>query len=88
MTTSKGTEEAEPRTLADAQHAAANSRPQQKAPLTEWLAHHQRCAAWFAEVAEIDRGHHHEALALAERERQLIYEIKAKLASQDKEVTG
>ncbi len=83
MTTPKEAEPAEPRTLADAQHAAASNRPQQKAPLTEWLSYHQRCAAWYAEVAEIDRGHHHEALAMAERERQLTNEIMAKIASQE-----
>jgi hypothetical protein len=47
----------------------AGIRPSQKAPLEEWLAYYQRSAAVYAEVAEIDRGHHHEALFMAERER-------------------
>jgi hypothetical protein len=65
--------------LADAHHAVARLRPRQTAPLTEWLAYHQRAAAWYAEIAEIDRGHHHEALFMAERERQLAKEIKTKI---------
>jgi hypothetical protein len=72
----------EPRTLAEVHHAVDSTRPRQKAPLTVWLAYHQRCAAWYAEVAEIDRGHHHEALAMADQERQRITEIKAEMSSQ------
>jgi hypothetical protein len=71
-----------PQTLAEAQHVVASCRPRQAAPLAEWLAYHQRCAAWYAEIAEIDRGHHHEALAMAERERQLAKEIKTQIHAQ------
>lgn len=71
-----------PHTLADAQHAVASYRPQQGAPLAEWLAYHQRCAAWYAEVAEIDRRHHHEALAMAEQHRQLAQQIKTQIPVQ------
>ena len=71
-----------PQTLADAQHVVASSRPRQKAPLSEWLAHHQRAAAWYAEVADIDRGHHHEALAMAEEQRQFVMKIKAQIRVQ------
>jgi hypothetical protein len=70
-----------PRTLAEAHEAVARIRPRQKAPLTDWLAFHQRSAAVYAEVAEIDRGHHHEALCMAERERQRVTEIKTEMAS-------
>ncbi|MGH3512642.1 MAG: AMED_5909 family protein [Pseudonocardiaceae bacterium] len=69
-----------PRTLAEAQEAVAAIRPARTAPLSEWLAFHQRSAAVYAEVAEIDRGHHHEALFMAERERQLAKEIKTEMA--------
>src|SRR6476469_7579056 len=72
----------EPRTLADAHHTLARFRPSQKAPLTEWWAYHQRSAALYAEIAEIDRGHHHEALFMAERERQLMKEIKVQISAQ------
>jgi hypothetical protein len=33
-------------------------------------AYHLRSAAVYARVAEIDRGHHHEAIYWANRERQ------------------
>jgi hypothetical protein len=83
MTTPEGvSKHAEPRTLAEAHHAVASIRPPQKAPLGEWLAYHQQSAALYAEVAEIDRGHHHEALAMAERERQSAEQIKARISSQ------
>jgi hypothetical protein len=71
-----------PRTLADAHHAVASNRPRQTAPLPEWLAYHQRAAAYYAEVAEIDRGHHHEALAMAEEQRQFVVKIKAQIPLQ------
>jgi hypothetical protein len=71
-----------PRTLAEAHELLAGVRPRQKAPLAEWLAYYQRSVAVYAEVAEIDRGHHHEALFMAERERQLLKEIKARISSQ------
>lgn len=71
----------EPRTLADAHHTVAQARPTQQAPLMEWLAYHQRSAALYAEVAEVDRGHHHEALFMAEQERQRIKNIQAKIAA-------
>lgn len=70
----------EPRTLAEAHHAVASIRPPQNAPLMEWLAYHQRSAAVYAEIAEIDRGHHHEALFMAERARQSAKEIKAQIS--------
>jgi hypothetical protein len=45
------------------------------------LAYHQQSAAVYAEVAEIDRGHHHEALFMAERARQSAKETKALISS-------
>jgi hypothetical protein len=75
----KTTEPATPWTLAEAHEAVAASRPLQTAPLSEWLAYYQRSGAMYAEVAEIDRGHHHEALAIAEREHQLAKQIKSRL---------
>ncbi|MGH3529694.1 MAG: AMED_5909 family protein [Pseudonocardiaceae bacterium] len=70
-----------PRTLQEAYEAVARIRPRQRAPLTEWLAFHQRSAALYAEVAEIDRGHHHEALFMAEREHLRAKEIKVEMSS-------
>ena len=82
-TAEEASELVEPCTLADAHHAVARIRPRQKAPLMEWLAYHQRSAAWYAEVAEIDRAHHHEALFMAEQQRQQGKEIKAQIPLQE-----
>jgi hypothetical protein len=50
-------------------------RPRQQSPLGDWLAYYQRSAEWYAEIAEIDRGHHHEALYMAEQERERVKDI-------------
>ena len=71
-----------PRILAEAHHVVASSRPFHKAPLAEWLAYHQQSAAIYAEVAEIDRGHHHEALFMAEQQRQRVKDIKVQISSE------
>lgn len=79
MTMDKTTGPAMPQTLADAHEAVAAIRPPQEAPLTDWLTYHQQSAAVYAEVAEIDRGHHHEALFMVEQERQFVKEIKVRI---------
>ncbi|MGH3610598.1 MAG: AMED_5909 family protein, partial [Pseudonocardiaceae bacterium] len=58
MTMDETTKPVLPQTLAEAHEAVAAIRPFRSAPLTEWLAYHQQAAALYAEVAEIDRGHH------------------------------
>jgi hypothetical protein len=57
-----------PRTLMEMHDALVSIRPGQDAPLAQWQAYYHRSAALYAEIAEIDRGHHHEALYWAERE--------------------
>jgi len=81
MNEKKFIEPDQPRTLAEAQEVLGRVRPTQQAPLTEWLAFHQRATAVYAEVAEIDRGHHHEALFMADQERQRTTEIKAQISA-------
>lgn len=71
-----------PRTLADAHIALAMIRPKSTASLEDWLAYYQRSAALYADIAEIDRGHHHEALYWAEHERERANEIKAQISTQ------
>lgn len=66
-----------PRSLAEAPLALARIRPRLAAPREEWLAFYQRSAAWYAEIAETDRGHHHVALFLAGEERKHAMEIEA-----------
>lgn len=82
MNEKKPTEPSLPRTLAEAHEVLAGIRPSRKAPPSDWLTYYQRSSACYAEVAEIDRGHHHEALFMAERERQLAKEIKDRIALQ------
>jgi hypothetical protein len=82
MTRDKTTPPAMPHTLAEAYEAVDAIRPAQTASLSERLAYHQQSAAVYAEVAEIDRGHHHEALFMAEQERQHAKEIKTEISCQ------
>jgi hypothetical protein len=79
MTGDEATDPDSPRTLVDAQVALALIRPRRQAPLGEWLVYYQRSAAWYAEIAEVDRGHHHEALYMAEQEREHAKEIAAQI---------
>lgn len=67
------------RTLAQANELLGGQRPRQNAPLTEWLAFYRYSASVYAEVAEIDRGHHHEALYWAGRERARAGEIVSEI---------
>jgi hypothetical protein len=59
-----------PRTLMQAHHLLSRARPARTAPPKDWLAYYQHSAAVYAEVAETDRGHHHEALYWSARERR------------------
>jgi hypothetical protein len=79
MTGDEATDPDSPRTLVDAQVALALIRPRRQAPLGEWLAYYQRSAAWYAEIAEVDRGHHHEALYMVEQKREQAREIAAQI---------
>jgi hypothetical protein len=76
------TEPIPPQTLVEAHAALARIRPRLDSPLQEWLSYHQRSAVLYAEIAEIDRGHHHEALFMAEQEHQRMKEIKAQISMQ------
>ncbi|MFY9809397.1 MAG: AMED_5909 family protein [Pseudonocardiaceae bacterium] len=82
MTGDEATDPKPPRTLVDAQVALALIRPRRQAPLAEWLAYYQRSASWYAEIAEIDRGHHHEALYMAEQEGEHAKEIAAQIQAE------
>ena len=79
MTRDKTTEPVTPQTLAEAPWALARIQPRPQAPLGEWLAYYQRSATWYADIAEIDRGHHHEALYMAEQGRKRAKEIAAQI---------
>jgi hypothetical protein len=72
-----------PQTLVEAHEALTRIRPDRQAPLAEWLAYYQRSAALYAEVAEIDRGHHHESLYWADHQRERAKEIKTRINTSD-----
>jgi hypothetical protein len=79
MAAEKTRKPAEPRTLMEAHDALVKIRPKSAAPLEQWRAYYEQSAALYAEIAEIDRGHHHEALYWADKERRSAEEIAAKI---------
>ncbi|MCA1694409.1 MAG: hypothetical protein LC749_06620 [Actinobacteria bacterium] len=79
MTGDKTEQSGPPRTLMQAHDALVQIRPKRDAPQAAWLAYYQRSAALYTELAEIDRGHHHECLYWAEREQEKAKEIAAQI---------
>jgi hypothetical protein len=63
------------RTLWAAHDVLSQLRPKRDAQPRVWLEYYRRSAAVYAEVAEVDRGHHHEALYWAAREREKADEL-------------
>ncbi|MGH3965294.1 MAG: AMED_5909 family protein [Pseudonocardiaceae bacterium] len=82
MIADKGVKPGPPRTLMQAHEELVRIRPGRDASLAAWLAYYQRSAALYAELAEIDRGHHHECLYWAERERESGEEIAARIRTE------
>jgi hypothetical protein len=70
---------AEARTLQGAHEALSRARPRPDADLSAWRAFYERSASVYATIAETDRGHHHEALYWAARERTKAEEIEQRL---------
>jgi len=66
-----------PRTLMQAHEALVRIRPSRDASLAAWQSYYGRSAALYAEIAETDRGHHHEALYWAAREQEKAQKISA-----------
>ncbi|ONI92439.1 hypothetical protein ALI22I_04085 [Saccharothrix sp. ALI-22-I] len=69
------------RTLNDAHSALVPVMPAPDAAREQWRDFYLRSAEVYGRVAEIDRGHHHEALYWAKREREKGEEIARALAS-------
>jgi hypothetical protein len=65
--------------LMQAHEMLSDMRPADHAKPSTWLAYYRRSAAVYAEVAEIDRGHHHEALYWSSREDRKAREIESQL---------
>lgn len=64
-------------TLMQAHELLTRMRPGQGASRETWLKYYRRSAALYAEIAEIDRSHHHEALYWANRERAKAKDLEA-----------
>ena len=65
--------------LMQAHEVLSRERPADEAKPEVWLAYYRRSAAVYAEVAEIDRGHHHEALYWSSREERKALQIEERL---------
>ncbi|MGH3999016.1 MAG: AMED_5909 family protein, partial [Pseudonocardiaceae bacterium] len=52
----------QPKTLMETHDALVHIRPSRDADLEQWQAYYHRSAVLYAQIADIDRGHHHEAL--------------------------
>ena len=74
--------------MMEAHELLTDIRPSSKAPVQTWLTYYRRSAAVYAEVAEIDRGHHHEALYWANRERVKANRLADRLAAQPATTDG
>jgi len=57
----------------------SRERPSDSAGPEVWVAYYRRSAQVYATVAEVDRGHHHEALYWSSREGRKADEIEAGL---------
>ena len=71
-----------PQTLMQAHTALVKIRPKSDASLAAWKAYYERSVALYREIAEIDRGHHHEALYWADREQKSADEITAQISTE------
>ncbi len=69
-----------PKTLREAHELLGPNRPADSALLEVRLSFFRESARIYAEVAETDRGHHHEALYWATREREHAEEVERQIA--------
>lgn len=69
----------DPTRLMEAHELLSRERPAAEAGPQTWLAYYRRSAVIYAEVAETDRGHHHEALYWSSREKRKAREIEDNL---------
>lgn len=74
----------EPKTLRDAHEVVMDRRPPNDANPSVWLAFRLGNARLYKSVADVDRGHHHEALYWAGYEERKAGEISANLQTEGK----
>jgi hypothetical protein len=70
-----------PRTLTEAHEALMRLRPKNDAPLTAWRKYRELGAKVYAEVADIDRHHFHEAMSWAASEREAAEKLRHEIAA-------
>lgn len=68
-----------PRTMADAHEYLMAARPADGASPATWLKYRELGARIYTEVADIDRFHHHEAMAWAWAERGKAEELRGEV---------
>lgn len=66
---------AQVQSLSEAHDLLPRLMPRDKADPAELRRFHEKSAAVYQKVAELDRSHHHEALYWAEREARLAREV-------------
>jgi hypothetical protein len=69
------------RTLTAARELLHREWPGSNPSVSVLLAHHRRAAVLFDQVAEIDSDHHHEALVLAQQERETAQALAEQMAA-------
>ena len=79
MAVDKTTQPVQPRTLKEIHELLMRQRPREGAPLPVWLEYRQRSAKLYAQIADIDRFHHHEARYWAELEQETAKNIAAQI---------
>ncbi|MEU4248684.1 AMED_5909 family protein [Amycolatopsis sp. NPDC026612] len=67
-----------PRTLQEAHESSYARMPERDAPVSAWVAFRRANARMYQAVADLDRGHHHEALYWADRERREVETLTRK----------
>lgn len=80
-----------PSKLEEAHDTLRALQPAEEAGPALWLAYHRHAASVYAEVAEVDRAHHHEALSWAGSERDkasLLTSTTRTVSTVDKEDGG
>lgn len=67
-----------PRTLQEAHEDSYARMPGRDAPVSAWVAFRRANARMYRAVADLDRGHHHEALYWSDRERREVETLTKK----------
>jgi hypothetical protein len=76
VTVAKTEPKTEPKTLRDAHEVVMERRPARSASPSVWLAFRLGNARLYTAIAEVDRGHHHEALYWAGYEERQAAELR------------